>query len=100
MAQGWVCVYDGSPLCGVSFMRIIVCMCRHLMGAMSPNGNDTDNLKGILQGHCYTIIRAVDLDGYELLQLRNPHAKTEWEGAWADDDSDHWTRFPDTNVTV
>ena len=49
---------------------------------------------GLLGGHCYTIVNAVEVKAkgfnYQLLQLRNPWGKQEWNGAWSDNSS-MWT---------
>lgn len=79
-----------------------------LMGAGSPDGNDTEAVDGILKGHAYSIHCVQQADGIRLIKLRNPHgtkektvrgqtteagkkanAVVEWEGDWGDD-SDKW----------
>jgi hypothetical protein len=50
---------------------------------------------GIVPGHAYGILKAEWLTGsddedYEVIQIRNPHAQTEWTGKWSDK-SDIWT---------
>lgn len=55
----------------------------YMLGAGSPSGSDKDvNTKGIVQGHAYSLLRAVeetDAKGsYQLVQLRNPWGSTEW----------------------
>ena len=55
------------------------------MGAGSPAGSDTEiSASGIVQGHAYAMLAAVDVDGNHLVQLRNPWGDTEWKGAWSD----------------
>lgn len=65
---------------------------RYLMGAGSNSGKDTDiSTLGIVQGHAYSILDAMEIDGAQILQLRNPWGdSTEWKGAWADGSAD-WT---------
>ncbi|KAI9644088.1 hypothetical protein NHQ30_007440 [Ciborinia camelliae] len=46
--------------------------------------------KGIYEGHAYSILRAVEIDGQRLVLLRNPWGKGEWKGAWSDG-SKEWT---------
>ncbi|KFY16769.1 hypothetical protein V492_01108 [Pseudogymnoascus sp. VKM F-4246] len=46
--------------------------------------------KGIIEGHAYSIMRAVEMDGERLLLLKNPWGKGEWTGPWADG-SKEWT---------
>ena len=62
------------------------------MGAGSPSGSDKDvsNL-GIVQGHAYSILDVLEVEGTKLVQLRNPWGEaTEWLGAWGDK-SKEWT---------
>ena len=69
----------------------------HLLGAGTPPGSDShisDN--GIVQAHAYSLLRVeeeTDNDGerVQLLQLRNPWGKGEWNGPWSDGDSERWT---------
>jgi hypothetical protein len=45
----------------------------YLMGAGSSPGSDTDiSLLGIVFGHAYSILDVQEVDGYQLLKLRNP----------------------------
>jgi hypothetical protein len=58
----------------------------YLMGVGSPSGSDSDvsNL-GIVQGHAYSILDIAEIDGFKLIQLRNPWGDaTEWKGNWSD----------------
>jgi hypothetical protein len=41
------------------------------------------NRKGIYEGHAYSILRAVEIDGQRLLLLRNPWGEGEWTGPWS-----------------
>ncbi|KAG9292510.1 hypothetical protein G9A89_001583 [Geosiphon pyriformis] len=43
-----------------------------------------DKKLGLVGGHAYSIIRAVELDGNRLLEIRNPWGQHEWKGAWKD----------------
>ncbi|KAK3900412.1 putative calpain-1 catalytic subunit [Staphylotrichum tortipilum] len=46
--------------------------------------------KGIQEGHAYSVMRAVEMDGQRLLLLKNPWGKGEWTGPWSDG-SKEWT---------
>ncbi|KAK4248812.1 calpain-B [Corynascus novoguineensis] len=46
--------------------------------------------KGIREGHAYSVMRAVEVDGQRLLLLKNPWGKGEWTGPWSDG-SKEWT---------
>ncbi|ESZ92336.1 hypothetical protein SBOR_7285 [Sclerotinia borealis F-4128] len=48
------------------------------------------NRKGIYEGHAYSILQAVEIDGQRLVLLRNPWGEGEWKGAWSDG-SKEWT---------
>eukprot|EP00931_Biecheleriopsis_adriatica_P056631 TRINITY_DN33564_c0_g1_i1.p1 TRINITY_DN33564_c0_g1~~TRINITY_DN33564_c0_g1_i1.p1 ORF type:complete len:1809 (+),score=334.40 TRINITY_DN33564_c0_g1_i1:35-5461(+) len=65
----------------------------HLMGAGSSAGSDTDiSDKGIVFGHAYSILRLEDIDGHQLVKMRNPWGGTEWTGKWSDGDTESWTQ--------
>jgi hypothetical protein len=40
--------------------------------------------KGIYEGHAYSIMRAVEMDGQRLCLLRNPWGEGEWTGPWSE----------------
>ena len=45
----------------------------------------------IVIGHAYSILSVTLLNtGDRLIQMRNPWGKTEWNGAWSDNDK-RWT---------
>jgi len=46
--------------------------------------------KGIYEGHAYSILKAVEIDGQRLVCLRNPWGEEEWNGPWSDG-SKEWT---------
>ena len=53
------------------------------MGAGSPEnkmGDAAISEEGIVQGHAYSVMDVRNLDGYKLIQLRNPHGHqgAEW----------------------
>jgi hypothetical protein len=63
------------------------------MGAGSPSHPDGDRAKsdtGIVQGHAYSIVEAVEVDGLKMIRLRNPWGEGEWQGDWSDN-SNKWT---------
>jgi hypothetical protein len=65
-----------------------------LLGAGSPAGSDSEanaSPSGIIQGHAYAILDVQDIDGNQLIRLRNPWGRKEWTGDWCDT-SDKWTR--------
>jgi len=65
----------------------------HLLGSGSHSGSDSDiSSQGIVQGHAYSILDATEVDGHQLMQLRNPWGDTEWKGKWSDKDTASWTQ--------
>lgn len=46
--------------------------------------------KGIQEGHSYSIMKAVEMDGERLVLLKNPWGRGEWTGPWSDG-SKEWT---------
>lgn len=63
-----------------------------LMGADTNAGSDKDvSDQGIVQGHAYSLLDAMEIDGVKIVQLRNPWGNsTEWKGAWSDGSAE-WT---------
>ena len=82
--------------------------------ATSSRPDESLEVRGIVPGHAYTIIRVEAADETNLVQLRNPWGRFEWKGAWSDssplwterlrntlrpgigaDDGCFWMSFPD-----
>ncbi|XP_053577607.1 calpain-1 catalytic subunit [Bombina bombina] len=65
---------------------------RSLMGAsikiLNPNESEMRTPEGLVKGHAYSVIAAweVEQNGrrVQLLRLRNPWGKVEWNGRWSD----------------
>lgn len=63
------------------------------LGAGSPSHPDGDSATsdtGIVQGHAYSVLKLMEVDGKQLICLRNPWGQGEWTGDWSDD-SELWT---------
>ncbi|CAN0437039.1 unnamed protein product [Pylaiella littoralis] len=55
---------------------------------------------GLIENHAYSIMRAIDVHGEKLVQIRNPWGKKgEWRGRWADGTS-QWKTSPLINMAV
>jgi hypothetical protein len=64
----------------------------YLLAASSEGSNDTERTdNNIIQGHAYAVLDVEEIDGNQLVQLRNPWGDSEWNGAWSDFDNDNWT---------
>lgn len=64
-----------------------------VIGASCGAGNDKEDVDGIVQGHAYSLIAAKEVDGFQMVQLRNPWGTFEWKGAWCDS-SPLWQQYP------
>eukprot|EP00438_Fugacium_kawagutii_P017294 Skav213691 [mRNA] locus=scaffold491:581753:585257:- [translate_table: standard] len=68
-----------------------------LLAASIHNGNESEHRRqdGLVEGHAYSIIHAVECKGFKLVCCRNPWGnKKEWNGPWCDQ-SEEWTAHPD-----
>eukprot|EP00919_Chromeraceae_sp_WS-2016_P057905 GHVR01137236.1.p1 GENE.GHVR01137236.1~~GHVR01137236.1.p1 ORF type:complete len:487 (+),score=135.24 GHVR01137236.1:620-2080(+) len=55
---------------------------------------------GLIEGHAYTLLSALEINGVKLLRLRNPWANSvEWNGRWADI-CECWETRPDVREAV
>ena len=68
----------------------------YIIAAGTP-GEDTftenggaDMKSGLVPGHAYSIIQAIEFSGIKLLNIRNPWGNFEWDGDWSDT-SPLWT---------
>ncbi|KAI9829173.1 MAG: hypothetical protein M1832_000196 [Thelocarpon impressellum] len=48
--------------------------------------------KGIIEGHAYSVMKAIEVDGIKLVLLKNPWGQSEWTGPWSDG-SKEWTPY-------
>ena len=46
---------------------------------------------GLIELHAYSLIDVSEFEGNRLLHIRNPWGEREWQGAWSDKDTVHWT---------
>lgn len=57
----------------------------------SRNGLSAIRVQGLVGGHAYSVLRAVESKGKRFVVVRNPWGKTEWTGPWSDG-SKEWTK--------
>mmetsp|Transcript_110309 Transcript_110309/g.321253 ORF Transcript_110309/g.321253 Transcript_110309/m.321253 type:complete len:243 (+) Transcript_110309:794-1522(+) len=76
------------------------------VGAGTHNGLDEKLMNGIVGGHAYSILQAIEVppddkgnEGVNLLLLRNPWGHGEWKGDWSDN-SRLWDKRPDAVAAV
>jgi len=66
--------------------RFLVTKCGQdeiLLGAGSMSG-ESDKMHGLIGGHAYTILNAIQENELRLLQIRNPWGEEHWQGPWSD----------------
>ena len=56
-----------------------------ITASVSNRKEQINESEGIVEGHTYTIKQVVKIEGFRLLNLRNPWGSFEWEGDWSDD---------------
>eukprot|EP00931_Biecheleriopsis_adriatica_P119044 TRINITY_DN94333_c0_g1_i1.p1 TRINITY_DN94333_c0_g1~~TRINITY_DN94333_c0_g1_i1.p1 ORF type:complete len:508 (-),score=110.71 TRINITY_DN94333_c0_g1_i1:110-1633(-) len=64
--------------------------------ARRNTSSDADHVRadGLVEGHTYSILAVAEVEGKQLLKLRNPWGNDrEWTGAWSDKDS-KWSQNP------
>jgi hypothetical protein len=52
--------------------------------------NEGLTVNGLIAGHAYSVLRAVEYKGKRFLVIRNPWGKSEWTGSWSDG-AKEWT---------
>jgi hypothetical protein len=68
---------------------------RLMMCSLSASGSgEVDGNQGILANHAYSVLRAIELEGIRLVQIRNPWGQHEWTGRWSDN-SPEWKKYKD-----
>ena len=70
----------------------------YIIAAGTSGDDDNEDTDGIVDGHAYTVIRAVENvagSGCDLLQVRNPHGRGEMENGRWDDDGPGWDEHPE-----
>ncbi|KAJ7125745.1 cysteine proteinase [Mycena crocata] len=50
----------------------------------SRSGKDDLTVNGLIGGHAYSVLRAVEYRGKRFVVLRNPWGDSEWTGPWSD----------------
>jgi hypothetical protein len=50
-----------------------------VLAAGSGGTDDTQQLDGLVQGHAYSLIAVKEVEGFQLVCLRNPWGSFEWK---------------------
>lgn len=55
-------------------------------GVRDPQGINVSlsSIQGIITGHAYAVLKAVEFRGKKFVKLRNPWGQSEWNGRWSD----------------
>ncbi|KAJ3573577.1 hypothetical protein NP233_g2349 [Leucocoprinus birnbaumii] len=62
----------------------------HRYGNARNQEDDLFEIEGLVAGHSYSVLKAIEVGGKRFLMLRNPWGKSEWTGPWSDG-SREWT---------
>ena len=65
--------------------------CLLTAGTLSKLGADCEERLGLAEGHCYCITQLVEIEGYRLIQLRNPWGHLCWKGRFSYQDQTSWS---------
>jgi len=69
-----------------------------LVGAGSRSGSDTHQTDGIVDGHAYTVLTCLNDaggTGFDMIKMRNPWGKGEFEGGGWTDGGPMWKEHPE-----
>ena len=75
----------------------------YIMGCGTKAGSDSETTDGIVDGHAYSVLRCVnDVAGteHDLIKVRNPWGKGEFESGMWDDDGPGWDQFPEVKAEL
>ena len=77
-----------DELCKANVDRLFGCAYQSLSSARSGDWNA--KISGLVGGHAYSVLRAVEHKGKRFVIIRNPWGQSEWTGPWSDG-SKEWT---------
>lgn len=69
-----------------------------ILGCGTTPGSDSKSTDGIVDGHAYTVLTCVNNAGgtdFDLIKVRNPWGKGEFQSGMWDDDGPGWTEYPE-----
>merc|ERR1719198_1352409 len=59
----------------------------------------SSGVDGLVKDHAYSILRVEQVDGFQLIELRNPWGRGEWQGNWSAT-SNLWENHPEAKRAV
>lgn len=74
-----------------------------LLAAGTMSGSDSDDHQGIVDGHAYTVLTCLhDIagSGINLIKVRNPWGKGEFQSGKWDDDGEGWQEHPEVEEFI
>ena len=74
-----------------------------IMAAGTKAGSDSNDTDGVVDGHAYTILDCVnDVAGteFDLIKVRNPWGKGEFQSGKWDDDGPGWDQYPHVKAAL
>ena len=74
-----------------------------IMAAGTKSGSDSESTDGVVDGHAYTVLECVnDVAGttFDLIKVRNPWGKGEFESGNWDDDGPGWVQYPQVKAAL
>ncbi|KAK1220217.1 hypothetical protein PQX77_017038 [Marasmius sp. AFHP31] len=77
-----------DELCKANVDRLFGCAYETLSPTRSGDWNA--KISGLIGGHSYSVLRAVEHKGKKFVIIRNPWGQSEWTGPWSDG-SKEWT---------
>ncbi|EEB95559.1 hypothetical protein MPER_05452, partial [Moniliophthora perniciosa FA553] len=86
---GGVSTFIPTNLLKANVDRLFGCAYRTLDETRS--GSWDPRISGLMGGHAYSVLRAVEFKGKRFVIIRNPWGKSEWTGPWSDG-SKEWTK--------
>jgi len=75
----------------------------YVVGAGTRSGSDKENTDGIVDGHAYSVIACHnDVAGteFDLIKMRNPHGRGEFQTGMWDDDGPGWDEYPEVREAL
>jgi hypothetical protein len=106
--MNWPEVGGGGGMTAIDANTLFEKMCawddqNFIMGAGTKSGSDTAATDGIVDGHAYTVLTCVnDVAGteFDLIKVRNPWGKGEFQSGMWDDDGAGWDQYPEVKAAL